>query len=170
MKTVVRRALVVAAFVSAVAGAVALFSDGLRSIVADAWLLALAGVLLLALFRTARLLAPTTASRLDEALAAMRPRDPRPQDLSLERDISLSGANGFHFHTRLRPVLRTIASHRLRTRYGVDLDAEPARARELVGARAWEVVDPDRRPPQDRLARGPDVRSIAAVVDELERL
>jgi hypothetical protein len=170
VRTVVRRALVVAAFVTAVAGAVALFSDGLRSIVADAWLLALAGVLLLALFRTARLLAPTTPSRLDAALAGMRPREPRPPDLSLARDISLSGVNGFHFHTRLRPVLRMIASHRLRTRYGVELDAEPGRARELVGARAWEVVDPDRRPPHDRLARGPDVHSIAAVVDELERL
>ena len=170
MRQVVRRALVVAAFVTAVAGGVRLFSHGIGSLVADAWLLALASVLMLALFRTARLLAQGAPSPLDEALAAMRPREARQPDLSLERDISLSSANGFHFHSRLRPVLRTIAAHRLRTRYGVELDLEPARARELVPARAWEVVDPDRRPPQDRLAPGPDVRAIAAVVDELERL
>ena len=170
MRRVVRRALVVAAFVTAVAGAVGLFTHGIGDLVTDAWLLALAGVLLLALFRTVRLLAESSPSRLDEALAAMRPREARQPELSLERDILLSNANGFHFHTRLRPVLRSIAAHRLRTRYGVELDTEPARARELVPARAWEVVDPDRRPPQDRLAPGPDARSIAGVVDELERL
>jgi hypothetical protein len=170
VKRVVRRAVVVAAFVTAVAGAVGLFTHGIGDLVSDAWLLALAGVLLLALFRTARLLAPASPSPLDEALARMRPREPRAPELSVERDVALSGVNSFHFHARLRPVLRTIAAHRLRTRYGVELDREPARARELVPARAWEVVDPDRRPPEDRLAPGPDVRSIAAIVDELERL
>ena len=170
MRRVVRRALVVAAFVTAVAGAVRLFTHGVGALVAEAWLLALAGVLLLALFRTARLLAQSSPSPLDQALARMRPSEPRTPELSLARDVSLSSANGFHFHTRLRPVLRTIAAHRLRTRYGVELDSEPARARELIPARAWEVVDPDRRPPHDRLAPGPDVRSIAAVVDEVERL
>jgi hypothetical protein len=170
VKTIVRRALVVATFFTVVAGSVALFSHGLRSLVADAWLLALAAVLLLALFRTTRLLARGTPSPLDEALARMRPRRPRPPELSLERDVELSTVNGFHFHARVCPVLRSYAAHRLRTRYGVDLEAEPARARELMPARAWEVVDPARRPPQDRLAAGPGVRAIAAVVDDLERL
>ena len=41
-------------------------------------------------------------------------------------------ASEFHLHVRLCPLLREIASYRLR-RYGVDLTAEPQRARDLVG-------------------------------------
>ena len=170
MKTIVRRALGVAAVFTVVAGTLALFTHGIRDLISDAWILALAGVVLLALFRTARLLAPSSPSLLDEALARMRPRERRPPQIAVERDVALSSANAFHFHVRLRPVLRSSAAHRLRSRYGVELDREPARARELVPARAWEIVDPHRLPPADRLAAGPPVGAIAAVVDELERL
>jgi hypothetical protein len=67
-------------------------------------------------------------------------------------------------------VLREIAALRLRRRYGVELDREPGRARELVPSAAWEVVRPDRPPPQDRLASGPSLASLGQVVSELERL
>ena len=170
MRMILRRAVGVALFVSLVAGAVSLFTHGRGADVLDGWLLAIGGVLLLALFRVARLRAPRAVSPLDQALARMRPVEPAPPELALERDITLSRAIGFHFHVRLRPVLREIAAHRLRTRYGVDFDREPARARELVPARAWAVVDPDRRPPDDRLAPGPSVAEISAVVDDLERI
>jgi hypothetical protein len=170
MRVIVRRALVVGLFASAVAGVLALFTNGIGARIGDAWLLAVAGVLLLALFRTTRLLSPARPSQLDEALARMQPGEQAPPELSLERDVALSIANGFHFHVRLRPVLRGIAAYRLRSHYGVELDRESARARELVPARAWEVVDPDRPPPRDRMAAGPDAPAIAAVVDELERL
>jgi hypothetical protein len=65
-------------------------------------------------------------------------------------------------------LLRDVAAHRLRSRYGVELEAEPARARELVGAAAWDVVRPDRPPPSDRMAAGPTVAELRVVVDELE--
>jgi hypothetical protein len=170
VRLIVRRAVVVGVLASAVAGVLALFTNGIGARIGDAWLLAVAGVLLLALFRTTRLLSPTAPSQLDDALARMQPQGHPPPELSLERDVALSSANAFHFHVRLRPVLRGIAAHRLRSRYGVELDHEPARARELVPSRAWEVLDPDRPPPRDRMAAGPDVRSIAVVVDDLERL
>jgi hypothetical protein len=172
MRPIVRRALVVALLASAVAGGLALFTNGIGESIDDGYLLAVAGVLLLALFRTTRLLSTRAwaPSQLDQALARMQPREQAPAELALERDVSLSVANAFHYHVRLRPVLRGIAAHRLRSRYGVELDREPARARELVPAQAWEVVDPDRPPPRDRMAAGPDVRSIAGVVDELERV
>jgi hypothetical protein len=160
--------LALAAAFSAAAGALALFTDGIRDEIADAWILALTSVVLLALFRTVRLLAPTTPSLLDEALRRMRRRKTEAPQIALERDVALSSANAFHFHVRLRPVLRGIAAYRLRSRYGVDLDREPARAREFVPARAWAVVAPDRPPPEDRLAAGPRVHEIAAVVDDLE--
>ena len=170
MRWIIRRALGLAVIVSAIAGALALFTHGLRNLVLDLWLLGIAAVLLLALYRIARLLAPATASPLDAALARMRPREPAVPELALERDVALSRVMEFHFHVRLRPVLREIAAHRLRSRYGVELDREPARARELVPAQAWAVVDPDRAMPEDRLAPGPSVKELSAVVDELERL
>jgi hypothetical protein len=55
-------------------------------------------------------------------------------------------------------------------RYGIDLDAEPGRARELVGASAWELVRPDRAAPRDRLAAGPPLSSMRDVVADLERI
>jgi hypothetical protein len=170
MRWIVRRALGLGAIVSVVAGVLAAFTHGLRDLVLDLWLLGMAAVLLLALYRSARLLAPAAASPLDAALARMRPREAPLPELALQRDVALSRAIEFHFHIRLRPVLREIAAHRLRSRYGVELDREPGRARELVPARAWEVVDPDRPMPEDRLAPGPTVQELSAVVDELERL
>jgi hypothetical protein len=167
---IVRRALRLGVLLSVTAGAFAFFTHGSRVVVLDVWLLAMAGVLLLGLFRVARLLAPPAGSPLDEAVSRMRPQAPPVPELALERDVELSRAIGFHFHIRLRPVLREIAAHRLRSQYGVELDREPARARELVPAAAWAVDDPDRPPPEDRLAPGPSVRSLSAVVDELESL
>ena len=170
MSWIFRRALSVGAAISATAGTLAFFTHGSRALVLDIWLLGMAAVLLLALFRIARLLAPSAVSPLDEALARMRPEPQRMPELALQREVELSRADELHFHVRLRPVLREIAAHRLRSHYGIDLDREPARARELVPAVAWAVVDPNRAPPEDRLAPGPTVRSLNAVVDELERL
>jgi hypothetical protein len=170
VRGIVLRASRLGAVVSAAAGGVALFSHGVRALVLDGWLLGMAAVLLLALFRTARLLAPAAVSPLDEAVERMRPQEPAVPELALERDVELSRAIDFHFHVRLRPVLREIAAHRLRSHYGVELDREPGRARELVPAHAWALVDPDRPPPEDRLGPGPTVRSLSEVVGELERL
>jgi hypothetical protein len=170
VRGIVRRAIGLGAIVSAAAGVAALFTHGLRALVLDLWLLGMAAVLLLALFRVARLRAPRAASPLAQAIERMRPQERPLPELSLQRDIELSRVIEFHFHIRLRPVLQEIARHRLRSHYGVDLDGEPARARELLPARAWEVVDPDRPMPENRLAPGPTVHSVSAVVDELERL
>jgi hypothetical protein len=53
---------------------------------------------------------------------------------------------------------------------GVELDGEPARAQELVGAAAWELVRPNRPPPGDRLSAGLSVAELSLVVDELEAI
>jgi hypothetical protein len=94
----------------------------------------------------------------------------RRVELREERDVVLSQLNAFHYHVRVRPVLREYVAHRLRSRYGVDADAAPQRARELVPSRAWDVVRPDRRAPADRLARGPSIDEQRHVLDELETL
>jgi hypothetical protein len=155
--------------VTAAAGVAALASSGVNAIVLDVYLLCLGGVILLALVRTTRVYAPTPrTSQFDAALAAMRRAPAESGESALVRELELSTYNAFHFHARLRPLLRDVAAHRLRSRYGVELDAEPVRARELVGAVAWDVVRPDRPPPSDRMAAGPTVAELRVVVDELE--
>jgi hypothetical protein len=167
----VRRAFVVGTLIT-IGALLALFaSSGIRARVFDAYFVAIGGVLMLMLIRTVRALRVDRAkSAFDAARAEMRRKPRGTQSIDLERDVELSRVNEFHFYRRLRPVLREIAIVRLRRRYGVELDREPARARELVPSAAWDVVRPDRQPLQDRLAWGPSIASMREVVFELERL
>jgi hypothetical protein len=165
------RAAKVGVVVSAAAGIAALTSSGGHAILLDVYLLCIGGVLLLALVRTTRARAPVDRRSLfDAAVVEMRRVPAESGPPALLRDLQLARASAFHLHVRIRPVLREIAAHRLRTRYGAELDREPARARELVGAAVWEIVRPDRSPPVDRLASGPSTAELRAVVDELEAI
>jgi hypothetical protein len=165
------RAIKVGLAVSAAAGIVALASSGAHALLLDIYLLCMGAVILLALVRATRAQAPPTrGSEFDRALTAMRRRPGDSGEPTLVRELELSTYNAFHLHARVRPVLRDIAAHRLRTRYGVELDAEAGRARELIGAHAWELVRPDRPAPQDRLGRGPTLAELKLVVEELEAI
>jgi hypothetical protein len=156
---------------TAAAGIAALASSGVNDIVLDVYLLCIGAVVLLALVRVTRASAvQPRSSAFDAALAAMRRPPAETGELTLVRELELSTYNAFHFYARLRPLLRAIAAHRLRSRYGVELDAEAPRARELMGREAWDVVRPDRRPPADRMAAGPTLAELELVVDELETL
>jgi hypothetical protein len=167
----VRRALIVGAFVTLGALFGLFASTGIRARVLDAYLVTIGAVLMLMLIRTVRALRPAQQeSRFDSALAAMRAPEAPHGGLALERDVELSRLSAFHFHIRLRPVLREIVAVQLRRRYGVELDREPARAQELVPSAAWDVVRPDRPPPEDRLAPGPSLTSLRDLVSELERV
>jgi hypothetical protein len=171
MTRITLRAVKVGLAVSAAAAALALTTSGGHALLLDVYLLCMTAVVLLALVRTTRAQAPTgRGSQFGRALAAMRRRPSDSAEPLLVRELELATFNAFHLHVRVRPVLRDIASHRLRTRYGVELDAEPARARELVGSAAWELVRPDRPPPDDRLAHGPSLAELERVVDELEEI
>jgi hypothetical protein len=157
--------------VTAAAGIAALAGSGANAIVLDVYLLCIGGVVLLALVRVTRASAATPrSSPFDAALAAMRRPAPESGEPTLVREVEQSTYNAFHFHSRLRLLLRDIAAHRLLAHYGVELDAEALRARELVGKEAWEVVRPDRPPPTDRMAAGPTLAELGVVVDELEVL
>jgi hypothetical protein len=171
MNWVLARAFKVGFALSAAVGVTALAVSGARSILLDVYFLGMGGLLLLALVRTTREEGrPTGTSEFDRALAEMSRRPSDSGELTLVRDVEQSTRSALHLHVRLRPVLREIAAHRLWMRFGVDLDREHGRARELVGANAWELVRPDRPPPSDRLARGPAPADLRVVVEELERL
>jgi hypothetical protein len=172
MNWILRRALGVGALVTIGAGIALLFTKGVRATVVDVYLLVLAGVIMLALFRTARALRASHAESLFEgALAAVRSPDADDTSpLSTERDVELSRIEAIHFHVRMRPLLREVAAHRLRTKYGVELEREPERARELLPADVWEVVRPERPFPEDRLAPGPSFAVQRKLLDGLEKL
>ena len=159
------------AFATAGAAGAALFTSGSRALILDVYVLVFAGVVLLALFRVIKASAPPRPSAFARALAAADTPIAEPAvEIPDERDVVLSRLSAFHYHIRVRPVLREVAEQRLRTRFGVDLGAEAERARELVPSRAWAVVRPDARPPKDRLARGPSLEQQRVVLEELERL
>jgi hypothetical protein len=171
MSWIFRRALKVGLVFSLALGFTALALSGARAVLLDVYLLGVGGVLLLALVRATREGGPSTdPSDFDRALAESRRQPPDSGELTLVRDVKQSTISAFHLHVRLRPILREIAAHRLWMRFGVDLDREQGRARELIGANAWELVRPERPPPSDRLAPGAATAELRAVVDELERL
>lgn len=157
--------------VTAAAGIALVASSGAHAIVLDVYLLCIGAVVLLALVRTTRAHAHAQrASAFDAVLAAMRKPLVEPAEPALAHEVEFSTYNAFYFHTRLRPLLRDMAAHRLRSRYGVELQTEPGRARELVGSEAWDAVRPDRQPPADRMGSGPTLDELRVVVDELEAI
>jgi hypothetical protein len=90
------------------------------------------------------------------------------QLVRLERIIEWSNSNGLDAHTRLRPVLVEIAESRLERR-GLRLDRDATDARRLLGPNAWELVRPD-RPPPDRGSPGIPPRDLDDILDALEAL
>ena len=143
-----------------VAVALGLRPISVREILA-AYVLALTAIALLNLTRIARTDEEweRAASDLERALVRRKTGRTRHAELvRMERDITLSIANAGEFHTRLRPLLLSIAA--ARTRY----------PREALDADTWELLGPDRPAPVDRTAPGPSLRSIAALADAVENL
>ena len=125
-------------------------------------------VMVVALATLRRMYPPATA--LGAAGAGSRgPRRPP----SLERMgnlVALGVAGSFDLHHRLRPRVRSIAAGLLSSRRRISLDAQPAQARAALGGETYELVRADRRPPEDRLARGMPVGDLGRVVESLERV
>ena len=67
-------------------------------------------------------------------------------------------------------MLRRTASELLRARRGIDLDADPEAARRALGDETWELLRPDREPPEERFGRGLELASLRSVVGSLEAL
>ena len=87
----------------------------------------------------------------------------------LDRVVSAATSHAGDLHLRLRPILREIAADGLRRR-GVDLDAQPQTAQELLAPDTWELVRPDRPRPDDAFARGLAPARLDVVLDDLEAL
>ena len=129
-------------------------------------------VLLVLVLVLRRSLRSTESSPFEQATRGSRGRAPKhvQQLARLEREVGLGLANAFDLHSRLRPTLRETAAGLLAARHGIDLDAQPERAREVLGEDAWEIVRADRPRPVDRTARAADLATIDRTITALEAL
>jgi len=80
----------------------------------------------------------------------------------LEHSLRRSGESDAAFALRVRPILLAVVSHRLR-RAGVDLDDEPAAAKQRLGDDAWAAL---MGPDDQRMS----LRRLQRTVERIEQL
>ena len=154
-----------------IAGGVLLLAPVDTSLTIRIYLVVVGALALLTLVGATAYAAGTAPSEFERALVGKRRPLVRPDELErLERQVALAQENAFDFYSRLRPALVEAAAAALWRTHGVDLVAQPDRARELLPADVWEVVRPDFERPTDRQAPGPSVARIDAVVSGIERM
>jgi hypothetical protein len=131
-------------------------------------LLVAAYALLIAIASLRRELPPATRLR---AHVPRRTRHEVPETLDrLEQEVILGISSAFDVHYHLSPHLRGIARDLLAGRRGISLDGDEAAARAVVGEEAWALVQPNRPPPEDRLARGIPPSELLRVVTAVEQI
>ena len=107
-------------------------------------------------------------SSYELALRRPAPTSTRIGELErIERAVALANANAFDLHFRLRPILREIAAHRL-ARRGLELDGGSPAVPGALGDELWELVRPDRTPPDNRAGPGLPLPRLEAAVGALE--
>ncbi len=154
-----------------VAAGVLLFADVDVTLAVRIYVLLLGALILLTLVGATEFAARSGPSAFERALARRRRGSVRPDELErLERQVVLSVQNAFDFHARLRPAFRAAAGAALWRRHGIDADAQPEKAAVLLPHDLWDVVRPDREPPEDRLAPGLSLTQIDQLVSEIERM
>jgi hypothetical protein len=158
--------LVAAGMTVTAAGAVLLVVlPGHRAGVADAWLVAVAALGVVAGAVAARRAADLTRPLVP---AGRPPKARRPADLErLERELLLVRVSGMHARqARLR--LRQVAAARLAARHGIDLDADASRAAALLGPAVWALIDVG-PPSAARDAPPMDLQQLRAAIEAVER-
>jgi hypothetical protein len=93
-----------------------------------------------------------------------------PTYVKISSDLSWAPVSQWHFDHGVRPLLVRLTQSALMEHHRVDAVADPARACDLVGDEIWPLVDPSRPPSFDSKAPGADLRTLAHIVDRLEKL
>jgi hypothetical protein len=143
---------------------VALSQPGVRDIAIHVYVLVIGALLMLALVTSTKDALPHRArGDLERALAERHVTERRLPELERsEREVTLATASAYDLHYRLLPHLRAVAAARLERR-GLRL------APEHVG-RWWDLLRPDREPPEEHFGGGIAERDLRALVDDLERM
>jgi hypothetical protein len=145
-----------------------IFLPGRRELALDLFLLLIASGAIVALVRALSGVAPRAPAR--RVASARRVSQRLPELDRTERAVLLSASTAFDVHYRLRPILREIAGMRLATRRGLGLDTDTEAVRAVVGDETWDLVRPDREPPELRFAPGiaaPQLREVVAVLERI---
>jgi hypothetical protein len=170
IRVLLRRAPTIVVVTLVIAG-VLLFADVDATLATRLYVLFVGALVLLTLVGATEFAAHAEPSAFERALVPRRRGRTRPDELErLERQVALSVLNAFDFHVRLRPALREATGAALWRRHGIDLDSAPERARAVLPPALWDVVRPDRRPPDDRHAPGLALERVDALVAEIERM
>jgi len=85
-------------------------------------------------------------------------------------DLSWAAASPRHYDHGLRRQLAGLLDARLAQRYGLDAPARPERARDLVGAELWPLLDTSRPPSNDSRGPGVSMATVDRIVTRLEEL
>lgn len=88
----------------------------------------------------------------------------------IERLVMFSRSTAFDAEWRLIPFLRSLADERLEARHGFDLTGEPEVLRSVLGDQAWELLNPRREQPSDRMAVGLTLESLEVAVSAIEEI
>jgi hypothetical protein len=88
----------------------------------------------------------------------------------LETTLPWAQTSGRHYDLAVRPVLQRLLAARLAERYGIDLAHQPERARALVGAELWPLVDPARPASDDSHSPGVPLAVVGRLVQRMEDL
>ena len=145
---------------------------GRRELELDVYVLTVGAVALAAAVLATRRAYPLgEGSSLADALER-EPRSPvRPPDLErTERLLTMATTTAFDLHFRLRPILREVAEQRLAERRGLRLDSGDPQVEALLGDELWELVRPDREPPERRFLPGLEATAARRVIERLEAL
>jgi hypothetical protein len=145
---------------------------GWKELELDVYVLTVGAMALLAaILATRRAFPAEEGSSLAEALEREERGPVRPPELErTERLLSMASTTAFDLHYRLRPVLREVAEQRLADRCGLRLDSGDPRVREACGEELWEVVRPDREPPDVRYRPGLKPSVLGRLVERLEEI
>jgi hypothetical protein len=131
------------------------------------------GVLALATLmrRLGRLVPRRSASPFAAALAPGK--EPMPvldEFASIQRIVDGARFSAFDVHYGLRPLLRELAASRLRVRRGIELDAEPGPASEVLGAEAFALLREGHPAPSNYRRPGMSLHAIERIVKVLESI
>ena len=138
-----------------------------RQFSVEVWLIAVSAWLALSTILRILDLAPVSTGRLHGLWQIRRPakppvgRLPRPL-LALEGTLISARDSERAFALRLRPRLKQLTDHHLRTRHGIDAEHDPAAAVAALGSLAW-LVEPDAEP--DTADRKPTMAEIERLLE-----
>ena len=163
-------ALLTGLIVAALAPALVLADEG-HGLALLVYTLAAAGLGLLILIDRLNRALPRKSFAWSPRTRRRPAEEPIDQFERIERALVAASWNESHLYASLRPLVREIATARLRRHHGIDLERAPGRAHAVVGdGYAWDLARPEREPPHGPGGRGWSRNELDKLLDELEAL